>query len=155
VEKRPKIGDKAKNFSLEDQDEQLVTLSDFKGKKILLSFHPLAWTSVCAEQMKSLENSKSAFDSLNTIAVGVSVDTVPSKKAWAKSLGIKNTRLLSDFWPHGKVADLYGIFRSKDGFSERANIIIDENQKIVFFKIYKLGQLPDIQEIIDFLEKTP
>jgi peroxiredoxin len=155
VEKRPKIGDKAKNFSLEDQDEQLFTLSDFKGKKILLSFHPLAWTSVCAEQMKSLENSKSAFDSLNTIAVGVSVDTVPSKKAWAKSLGIKNTRLLSDFWPHGKVADLYGIFRSKDGFSERANIIIDENQKIVFFKIYKLGQLPDIQEIIDFLEKTP
>jgi peroxiredoxin len=154
VEKRPKIGDKAKNFSLEDQDEQLFTLSDFKGKKILLSFHPLAWTSVCAEQMKSLENSKSAFDSLDTIAVGASVDTVPSKKAWAKSLGIKNTRLLSDFWPHGKVADLYGIFRKKDGFSERANIIIDENQKIVFFKIYKLGQLPDIQEIIDFLKKT-
>jgi peroxiredoxin len=155
VEKRPKIGDKAKNFSLEDQDEQLFTLSDFKGKKILLSFHPLAWTSVCSEQMKSLENSKSVFDSLNTIAVGVSVDTVPSKKAWAKSLGIKNTRLLSDFWPHGKVADLYGIFRNKDGFSERANIIIDENQKIVFFKIYKLGQLPDIQEITDVLKKMP
>ena len=155
MEKRPKIGDKAKNFSLEDQDEQLFTLSDFKGKKILLSFHPLAWTSVCSEQMKSLENSKSVFDSLNTIAVGVSVDTVPSKKAWAKSLGIKNTRLLSDFWPHGKVADLYGIFRNKDGFSERANIIIDENQKIVFFKIYKLGQLPDIQEITDVLKKMP
>jgi peroxiredoxin len=105
--------------------------------------------------MKSLENNKSVFDSLNTIAVGVSIDTVPSKKAWAKSLGIKNTRLLSDFWPHGKVADLYGIFRSKDGFSERANIIIDENQKIAFFKIYKLGQLPDIQEIIDALKKIP
>jgi peroxiredoxin len=155
MEKRPKIGDKAKNFSLEDQDEQLFTLSDFKGKKVLLSFHPLAWTSVCSEQMKSLENNKSVFDSLNTIAVGVSIDTVPSKKAWAKSLGIKNTRLLSDFWPHGKVADLYGIFRSKDGFSERANIIIDENQKIAFFKIYKLGQLPDIQEIIDALKKIP
>lgn len=155
MEKRPKIGDKAKNFSLEDQDEQLFTLSDFKGKKVLLSFHPLAWTSVCSEQMKSLENNKSVFDSLNTIAVGVSIDTVPSKKAWAKSLNIKNTRLLSDFWPHGKVADLYGIFRDKDGFSERANIIIDENQKIVFFKIYKLGQLPDIQEIIDALKKIP
>jgi peroxiredoxin len=155
MENRPKIGDKAKGFSLEDQDEKLFTLLDFKGKKVLLSFHPLAWTPVCSEQMKSLENNKSAFDSLNTIAVGVSVDTVPSKKAWAKSLGIKNTRLLSDFWPHGKVADLYGIFRNKDGFSERANIIIDGNQKIVFFKIYKLGQLPDIQEIIDVLKKTP
>ncbi|MGD0494553.1 MAG: hypothetical protein ABSB28_00760 [Candidatus Bathyarchaeia archaeon] len=55
----------------------------------------------------------------------------------------------------GKVAELYGIFRTKEGFSERANIIIDENQKIVFFKIYKLGQLPDIREIIDFLKKMP
>lgn len=155
MEKKLKIGDKAKNFSLEDQDEQEFTLSNFKGKKVLLSFHPLAWTSVCAEQMKSLESNKKIFDSLNTIAVGVSVDTVPSKKAWAKSLGINNTRLLSDFWPHGKVAKLYGIFRTKDGFSERANIIIDEEQKIAFFKIYKIGQLPDIQEIIDDLRKLP
>jgi peroxiredoxin len=155
MEKRPKIGDKAKNFSLEDQDEKVFTLSDFKGKGILLSFHPLAWTSVCAEQMKSLESNKNTFDSLNTIAVGLSVDSVPSKKAWAKSLGIKNTRLLSDFWPHGKVAQLYGIFRTEDGISERANIIVNEEQKIVFFKIYKLGQLPDIQEVIDALRKLP
>ena len=155
MEKKPKIGDKAKNFSLEDQNEREFTLLAFKGKRILLSFHPQAWTPVCAEQMKSLEKNKSNFDSLNTIAVGVSVDTVPSKKAWAESLGIKNTSLLSDFWPHGKVAELYGIFRTKDGVSERANIVVDEKQKIVFFKIYKLGQLPEIQEIIDALKKLP
>jgi peroxiredoxin len=155
MEKRLKIGENARDFSLEDHNEQEFTLSDFKGKKVLLSFHPLAWTSVCAEQMKSLEKNKLAFDSLNAIAVGLSIDTVPSKKAWAKSLGIKNTRLLSDFWPHGKVAELYGIFRNKDGFSERANIIVDENQKIAFFKIYKLGQLPDIEEIIKALKKMP
>jgi peroxiredoxin len=153
MEKRPKIGEKAKNFSLEDQNEQVFTLSDFKGKKVLFSFHPLAWTSVCAEQMKSLENNKSTFDSLNTIAVGISVDSVPSKKAWANSLNIKNTRLLADFWPHGKVADSYGLFRDKDGISERANVIVDEKGTIIFLKVYKLGQLPDIQEIIDFLKK--
>lgn len=153
MEKKLKVGDTGKNFSLEDQDEQVFTLSDFKGKRVLLSFHPLAWTSVCSAQMKSLEDNKSKFDSLNTIAVGVSVDTVPSKKAWAKSLDIKNTRLLSDFWPHGKVADSYGIFRANDGISERANIIVDEKGKIIFFKVYKLAQLPDIQEIIDFLKE--
>ena len=153
MERKLKIGDKAKSFALPDQSEREFTLAKAKGKRVLLSFHPLAWTSVCSEQMKSLENNKSTFDSLNTIAVGISIDTVPSKKAWAKSLSIKNTRLLSDFWPHGKVADFYGIFRNKDGFSERANIIIDKNQKIAFFKIYKLGQLPDIQEIIDALKK--
>lgn len=149
------MGLKAKRFALPDQNDQEFRLADFKSKRILLSFHPLAWTSVCAEQMKSLEKTRDAFESLNTIAVGVSVDTVPSKKAWANSLGIKNTRLLSDFWPHGKVARLYGIFRREDGISKRGNIIIDENQTIAFFKIYKLGQLPDIQEIVEVLRKMP
>ena len=153
VEKRVKMGDRSRDFSLEDQDEKMFTLSEFKGKRVLLSFHPLAWTPVCSEQMKSLEKSKSAFDGLNTIAVGVSCDTVPSKKAWAKSLDIRNTRLLSDFWPHGKVAELYGIFRSKYGASERANIIIDEEQKVAFMKVYPIGQLPDMKEIIEALKK--
>jgi len=155
MENKPKVGDNARDFSLEDQNERVFRLSTFKGKKVVLSFHPLAWTSVCAEQMKSLEKNKTAFDSLNAVAVGVSVDTVPSKKAWAESLNIKNSRLLSDFWPHGEVAQLYGIFRTKDGISERANIIIDEKQRIFFFKIYKLAQLPDIQEIIDNLKRMP
>lgn len=150
---KAKIGDEAKDFSLEDQEEKEFRLSEHKGKRILLSFHPLAWTPVCAKQMKSLEDNKETFDSLNTIAVGLSVDTVPSKKAWAESLGIKRTSLLCDFWPHGKVAKLYGIFREKNGFSERANIIVDEEQKVVFFKVYEISKLPDIKEIIDFLNQ--
>ena len=147
-----KIGDKAKDFTLKDQDGKELHLSDLKGKKVLLSFHPLAWTSVCADQMKSLEKARSRFENLNTVAFGISVDTVPSKKAWAKELGIKNTRLLSDFWPHGEVAQLYGIFREKDGFSERANIIVDEKQQVIFVKVYPIAQLPDIEEIIKVLE---
>jgi peroxiredoxin len=153
VKRKLKIGDRAKDFILRDQDEKNFKLYDFKGKRVLLSFHPAAWTSVCADQMKSLEENKKTFDSLNTIAVGVSVDTVPSKKAWADSLGIKKTRLLSDFWPHGKVAKMYGIFIQEYGISKRANVIIDENQKIAFFKVYRLGQLPNIKEIIKVLQK--
>jgi peroxiredoxin len=153
--KNLRIGDKASNFALNDQNDKVFKLSDYKGKRVLLSFHPAAWTSVCAEQMKSLEATKKTFDSLNTVAVGVSVDTVPSKKAWAESLGIKYTRLLSDFWPHGKVAKLYGVFIKEDGISKRANIIVDENQKIAWIKIYGLGELPNIQEVIDVLRKMP
>jgi peroxiredoxin len=147
------IGMKAPKFIVDDQNEKPFTLSDFKGKKILLSFHPLAWTSVCAQQMKSLEKNKKYFDETNTVAVGISVDPTPSKKAWAKELGIKNTRLLSDFWPHGAVAQKYGIFREDDGISERANIIVDENQNIVFFKVYPIAKLPDIKEILRFLKQ--
>ncbi len=107
-----KIGDKAPDFTLDDHNEKPFRLSDTKGKKILLSFHPLAWTSVCAQQMQSLEENKKYFDKNNTIAVGISVDPTPSKKAWAQYLDIKNTRLLSDFWPHGAVAqDLWDIQR--------------------------------------------
>lgn len=147
-----KKGDKAKDFSLSDQDGKEVSLPDFKGKRVLLSFHPLAWTSVCADQMKALEENRSRLEKLNTVALGISVDTVPSKKAWAKELGIKNTRLLSDFWPHGEVATLYGLFREKDGFSERANIIIDESRQVRFVKVYPISRLPDMEEIIKALE---
>jgi len=148
-----KKGDMAPDFVLRDQGGKEFKLSDFRGKKVLLSFHPLAWTRVCSLQMQSLEDNKNVFESLNTVAVGLSVDTAPSKKAWAKELGITSTPLLADFWPHGAVAKLYGIFREKEGTSERANIIVDEAGKIVFFKIYEISQLPDIQEIISFLKQ--
>ncbi|WP_171816329.1 redoxin domain-containing protein [Thermotoga profunda] len=145
------IGSIAPDFSLKDQDGNVIQLSSLKGKKVLLSFHPLAWTSICANQMKSLEANYEKFEKLKTVPLGLSVDPVPSKKAWADSLGLKQLKILSDFWPHGEVAKLYNIFREKDGFSERANIIIDKDGKIIFFKVYPIRELPDIQEIIDFL----
>ncbi len=145
------IGSTSPDFSLKDQDGNTIRLSQLKGKKVLLSFHPLAWTSVCANQMKSIEQHYDQFEKLNTVPLGLSVDPVPSKKAWAESLNLKKLKILSDFWPHGEVAKMYNIFREKDGFSERANIIIDEDGKIIFFKVYPIKELPDIQKIIEFL----
>jgi peroxiredoxin len=147
------VGDKAPDFTLKDQHNQEMRLSELRGKKVLLSFHPLAWTKVCARQMQSLEKNKEVFDRLNTVAMGLSVDTIPSKHAWARELGIKETRLLSDFWPHGEVAKLYGLFKDENGISERANIIVDEEQKVIFVKVYDIPQLPDIDEIINFLKE--
>ena len=148
-----KAGEKAPDFSLFDHNKKEFRLSDFKGKRVLLSFHPLAWTGICSEQMKSLEKNWKEFEELNTIAVGINVDPIPSKKAWADSLDIKNTRLLSDFWPHGKVSILYNFFKEKEGFSERANVIINEDQEIEFIQIYPIGKLPDINEILTFLRE--
>ena len=145
-------GEKAEDFTLYDQDKKEFMLSKYKGKRVLLSFHPLAWTSVCAKQMQSLEDNWDVFEELNTVAVGVSIDSSPSKKAWADSLGIQNTKLLADFWPHGKVAQQFGIFRENDGISERVNIIINEKQEIEYIQIYEISQLPDINEIITVLK---
>lgn len=148
-----KVGEMAPDFVLKDQNGEEFKLPELRGNRVLLSFHPLAWTKVCAQQMQSLEANQEAFESLNTVPVGISVDSIPTKKAWAENLGIKNTRLLSDFWPHGQVAKLYGIFIEEKGFSQRTNIIVDENGKIVFFKVYEISQLPDIQEIINALKE--
>ena len=146
------IGDKIQDFRLRDQKEKEVHLDDFRGKNVLLSFHPLAWTRVCAEQMKALEENYELFDNLNTVAFGISVDPVQSKRAWARELGITHIKLLSDFWPHVEVAREYGIFREKEGVSERANIIIDEEQKVIFFKVFPAHELPDMAEITKVLE---
>jgi len=149
--KTVQVGKKLKGFMLKDQNGQEFDTADCAGKKVLLSFHPLAWTAVCAQQMQSLEKNKRALDKLNTVAVGLSVDSVPCKAAWAKSLKIKNTRLLSDFWPHGGVAKSLGILRA-EGISERANIIVDEKGKVIFVKIYPIRQLPDMAEILAALK---
>jgi peroxiredoxin len=152
-ERKIKVGDMAPDFTLKDQDGKDFTLSAYRGKRVLLSFHPLAWTDVCTKQMLALEQNYATFESLNTVPVGLSVDAAPSKKAWADNLGIKKLRLLADFWPHGEVARLFDIFRDKNGFSERANIVIDEKGKVALFITYPVSQLPDIDEIIDAIKQ--
>jgi peroxiredoxin len=148
-----KEGAIAPDFTLDDQDGRPFHLSDFRGRNVLLSFHPLAWTGVCTKQMKSLEKNRQSFRKLNTVAVGVSVDSSPSKKAWAKDMGVKMTRLLSDFWPHGALAEKLGIFLPEDGISARANILIDGNGKVAWSKVYGMGELPDIDEVLDRIRK--
>ncbi|MFW6308620.1 MAG: redoxin domain-containing protein [bacterium] len=145
--------EKISDFELIDQDENKIKLSQFKGKKVLLSFHPLAWTGVCANQMQSLEENYDDFANNNTEVLGVSIDPVPTKKAWANELGLKKVKLVSDFWPHGKVAKQFDIFRENDGISERANILINEEGEVVFKKVYELGELPAIEEVISEVKK--
>jgi peroxiredoxin len=146
------IGATAPDFVLRDQYKKTVSLAGLKGRRVLLSFRPLAWTAVCHDQMLLLEENHLRLDELNTVALGIGVDSVPSNKAWAEAMEITNTRLLSDFWPHGATAQEYGVFREADGFSERANIIVDEYRKVVFTRAYPVSQLPDFDEIIEFLE---
>ena len=144
-------GDKAPDFTLKDVHNKDVSLSGLAGKRVLLSFHPLAWTPVCSAQMKALEQYADILEKNNCVALGISVDPVPSKNAWAKSLGVSRTILLSDFWPHGEVAKKYGIFRQGDGFSERANILLDENRYIMHASKYMISEVPVLAEFMGLL----
>jgi len=146
------VGKKAPKIALPDHEGKTVDLATLRGRRILLSFHPLAWTRVCALQMQALEAHAADLEKENAVAFGASVDPSPSKKAWAASLGITKTRLLSDFWPHGAVAASLDLFHDKEGFSDRAVLILDEEGVIRFAKVYPIPELPDIDEQIRFLK---
>lgn len=145
-------GMKAPDFTLADSQDGEVRLSDLRGKKVLLSWHPLAWTSVCTDQMRALEAHRDRFEKNNVVALGMSVDPAPSKKVWAQVLSIRQTKLLSDFWPHGEVAKAYDLFLEDMGISGRANILIDENGDIEWVKVYDIPQLPDMEEVFQVIE---
>ncbi|HEY5563807.1 MAG TPA: redoxin domain-containing protein [Clostridiaceae bacterium] len=149
------VGDHAPDFSLQDNNDKIVSLSDFKGKKVLLSWHPLAWTPVCTDQMRALETHWDIFEKLNTVPLGFSVDSQPCKKVWGTALVLKRLSILADFWPNGKVAKDYGIFIEDKGISERANIIVNENGIVSWVKVYRpMSQLPDLNEVIQALSNS-
>ncbi len=141
-------GTKAPDFTLQDGFGKEIRLSDYRGKQVLLSWHPLAWTSVCTDQMRALEVHFDAFAKKNTVAIGLSVDAAPSKKAWSTVLSIEKTPLVSDFWPQGKVSRDYGVFMDTHGFSGRANVLVDEDGIVKWVKVYPLKELPDINEVL-------
>ena len=142
------VGAKAPDFTLKDQNGEDVSLSDFQGKKVLLSWHPLAWTSVCTDQMRSLERNFDKFEQKDTVVLGLSVDPAPSKSAWAKVIVLKRVKILADFNPLGKVAKEYGIFSDVYGASKRANILIDEQGTVIWSKKYDIPELPDVEEVL-------
>jgi peroxiredoxin len=148
-----KPGIKAPDFTLKNQHRVEINLESLKGKKVLLAFHPLAWTRVCELQMRALEVKYEELEQLNVVALGMSVDSQPCKKEWGDFLEIEKTHLLADFWPHGEVAQKYGVFIDKAGISGRANILIDEKGEVIFSKAYDIPEIPDIEEIIRFLKK--
>ncbi len=148
-----KVGDLAPDFTLKDQFGNDVKLSALRGKKVLLSFHPLAWTPICELQMRSLELKKSDFDKLNTVPLGISVDSMHSKREWATFIELDQVQILADFWPHGEVAKKYGQFIDKGGVSGRVNILVDENGKVVWMKVYDIKQVPDIEEVLSVIRE--
>ncbi len=145
------VGDRAPDFTLRGSLGSKVTLSDYLGKKnVVLSFHPLAFTSVCTGQMVLLELAHERFEQLDTQLLGLSVDSVPAKEAWAQAIGVKSFPLLADF-PGGEVARQYGILRPQ-GTSERAVFVIDKQGIVRYARVYPMKELPRPEEILPVIE---
>jgi peroxiredoxin len=143
-----KVGEEAPAFELRSHRGGTVRLSDFRGQRlVVLAFHPLAFTPVCATQMCGYESDLQQFDAANAAVLGISVDAQPAKAAWAQLLGPISFDLLSDFHPHGAVAEKYGVYRAKDGISERAIFVVGTDGRIKWAKVYHIPQQPDRAEL--------
>ncbi len=142
-----KVGIQAPDFTLADLQGNKVTLSSFQGKKnVVLAFFPFAFSSACSAQLPSYEAELERFRSYDTEIIGISMDAKHSLTAWAKQLGL-TFPLLSDFYPQGKVTDLYGA-RHAAGMPERALFVIDKSGKVVWAHVHRpIGEAPDNEEL--------
>ncbi|MGZ3634516.1 MAG: peroxiredoxin [Syntrophales bacterium] len=149
-----KAGDRAPNFTLKAVSGETVSLRQYRGKKnVVLSFVPAAWTPVCSDQWPGYNIVKDIFDKHDAILLGISVDNIPTLFSWTNQMGNLWFPVLSDFWPHGKVASMYGVFRTTDGVAERALIVIDKKGIIRYIDVHDINKRPPLEDLVKELEK--
>ncbi|HEV2406002.1 MAG TPA: peroxiredoxin [Ktedonobacterales bacterium] len=148
-----KAGDEAPDFTLAATDGAKYTLSQFRGQKnVVLAFFPFAFSGTCSAQMPSYQAELERFNGYDTQVLGISMDALYSLKHWAGELGLTYP-LLSDFYPQGKVADLYGV-RHAAGMAERALIVVDKQGKIAWIHVHRpTGEAPNNEDLFEVLRK--
>jgi peroxiredoxin len=148
------VGQQAPDFTLRDQDGKKVTLSELRGESVVLVFYPLDWSPVCTDQLNLYEGALADFGKQGASLYGISVDSAFSHKAFQNHLGI-NFPLLADFEPKGAVARAYGVYREKDGISERALFLIDAEGIIRWSYLSPIGVNPGADGVLAALEALP
>jgi mycoredoxin-dependent peroxiredoxin len=137
------VGAEAPDFTLKDQNGQEVRLSSFRGvKNVLVIFYPLAFTGTCQGELCSVRDNLNDFvnDAVQTLTI--SVDSSPVHKVWAEREGYQFP-LLADFWPHGGVAQAYGVFNTERGYANRGTFLIDKAGVVRFAEMTGPGQARD------------
>jgi peroxiredoxin (alkyl hydroperoxide reductase subunit C) len=136
-------GTEAPDFTLKDQHGQPVTLSAFRGAKtVLLVFFPLAFTAICQGELNEVRDNLEKFQNDDTETLAISVGPPQTHKVWATQSGF-TFPVLSDFWPHGGVAQAYGVFNADAGFANRGTFVVDKGGVIRFAEMKSPGEARD------------
>ncbi|MBQ1014179.1 peroxiredoxin [Micromonospora sp. M51] len=139
------VGAEAPDFVLKDQNNQEVRLSDFRGRRtVLLVFYPLAFTGICQGELSEIRDNLDEYVNDDVQVLTVSVDSVYSHKIWADREGYQFP-MLADFWPHGAVAQAYGVFNDVAGFANRGTFVIDRTGVVRFAEMNGPGEARDQQ----------
>ena len=139
------VGEQAPDFTLRDQNNEEFTLSAYRGKQaVLIIFYPLAFTGICTGELCSVRDDLHTFQNDAVQVVSVSVDSVFSHKIFSEREGYEFP-LLADFWPHGGVARLYGVFNEDAGFANRGTFLVDKTGIVRFAELNGPGEGRDAQ----------
>lgn len=144
-------GQTAPDFTLPVTADQTVSLSDFKGKPVILAFYPADFSPVCGDQMALYNEVLPEFKKHDATVIGISVDGVWCHQAYADSKNL-HFPLLSDFEPKGAVSKAYGVYHDGIGICGRALFVIDKNGVIAWSHNAPLGVNPGADGILDALE---
>ncbi|ACZ89739.1 peroxiredoxin [Streptosporangium roseum] len=139
------VGSPAPDFELKDQHGTPVKLSDYRGRKVVLIFYPLAFSGVCHGELCAIRDEFIATAPEDVQVVTVSVDSVFTHRAWADREGY-TFPLLSDFWPHGQVAQAYGVFDEEKGLATRGTFIIDGEGVVRWSVVNPIPEARDVAE---------
>ena len=145
-------GTKAADFTLHVTPDQTLALSDLAGKPVVLAFYPADWSPVCNDELAVFNELLLEFDRYDAQLLGISVDGVWCHNAFADARNLRFT-LLSDFEPKGEVAKTYGVYRDKEGVSERASFLIDPERTIVWNEVSPVGINPGAGGVLQALEE--
>ena len=132
------VGDAAPEFSLPDQDRQVVELAALRGAPVLLVFYPFAFSGICTGELCQLRDELSTYTDAGVRVLAISTDPVFSLKAFREKEGFEFP-LLSDFWPHGAVAQAYGVFNEKAGMALRGTFLVDGEGRVAFAEVNQPG----------------
>ena len=137
------VGATAPDFTLRNQNNEEVTLSSFRGDKaVLLVFYPLAFTGICTGELCVVRDDLTSFQNDDVQILTVSVDSPYSHKVFSEREGY-DFPLLADFWPHGAVAQAYGVFNTERGFANRGTFLVDRSGTVRFAEMNLPGQARD------------
>lgn len=140
------VGDEAPDFTLKDQNNEEFTLSAHRGKQaVLLVFYPLAFTGICTGELCEVRDDMPTFENDDVLTVSISVDSVYSHKIFAEREGY-DFPLLADFWPHGRVAQAYGVFNDMAGIANRGTFLVDKNGIVRFAEMNGPGEGRDADD---------
>jgi peroxiredoxin len=138
------VGSEAPDFELQDQHGQRVRLSGFRGKHVVLVFYPFAFTGVCTGELVAIRDELAPGDDVQVLTV--SADSVYAQRVFAEQEKL-DFPLLSDFWPHGAVAQAYGVFDEERGCALRGSFIIDR-AGVVRWRV--VNGLPDARDVDEY-----